>query len=374
MTEVTAVVVAYGEEPLLEDVVAALLDSEGVEVHVRLVDNICSNPALPALADDPRVTLVSPGTNTGFAGGCNLGARGATTDVLVFVNSDAVVHPAALAVLAAAVADEGVGLVCGKVLLHDRPDHVNSVGNPVHYSLLSWAGGWGDRSDQHTRTTSVGSITGCLFASRRSHWQQLGGFHELLFAYGEDVEVSLRTWMAGRSVLLRPDAVAWHHYEFSRNPQKMFWLERNRWVNLLTVFETRTLVLMLPALVALDAGILAAAVRAGWGRGKLASYRWLLRHRDDLRARRALVQDNRVLDDRALFEVLVDDLAFTAESGVAVPAAVNRAVSAYGRWIQRRLDARSRRFSDPPRRAGRRSRGAAGRSPRPVAGSVPPPG
>ena len=69
-----------------------------------LVDNGCTTDAVDRLRDEPGVTVVSPGTNTGFAGGCNLGARHARGDVLAFINGDAVVRPDALRALADALA------------------------------------------------------------------------------------------------------------------------------------------------------------------------------------------------------------------------------------------------------------------------------
>src|SRR3712207_2715046 len=102
-TRVSAVVLAWGDEPVLEDAVHAALASEGVEVDVVLVDNGCTSDAVARLAGVPGVTVLEPGRNLGFAGGCNHGAARAAGDVLAFVNGDAVVRPTALAALAAAL-------------------------------------------------------------------------------------------------------------------------------------------------------------------------------------------------------------------------------------------------------------------------------
>ncbi len=92
---------------------------------------------------------LTPGTNTGYTGGCNLGASHSTSEFVAFLNSDAVVAPDALAHLVDALNDPGVGIATALVLLYDEPAVVNSAGNPVHYSLLSWAGGWGDPASEH---------------------------------------------------------------------------------------------------------------------------------------------------------------------------------------------------------------------------------
>ena len=72
---VTAVVLAWGDEPLLEESVRAVLASEDVEADVVLVDNGCTSDAVEVLSSVAGVTVVRPGRNLGFAAGCNLGAR-----------------------------------------------------------------------------------------------------------------------------------------------------------------------------------------------------------------------------------------------------------------------------------------------------------
>ena len=79
---VSVVILAWGAEPILEEAVAAALASEQIEVDVVLVDNGCTTDAVERSARLERVTVVRPGHNTGFAGGCNLGARHARGEYL----------------------------------------------------------------------------------------------------------------------------------------------------------------------------------------------------------------------------------------------------------------------------------------------------
>ena len=198
--QVSAVVLAYGSEPHLEESVRALLASESVTLEVIVVDNQASAEAISAIEALPSVRVVLPGRNTGFAGGCNLGARDADAPILVFANSDAIVDRHCVAELVAALEDPDTGLVCASVRLADNPDVVNAVGNPVHFLYFSWAGGFGDPADSHSEPGPVASITGATFAARREFWDQLGGFDEKYFLYQEDVDLSMRTWLAGKQV------------------------------------------------------------------------------------------------------------------------------------------------------------------------------
>ena len=300
----TAVVLAYGEQPFIHDVVDRVLASTGVAAHVVVVDNGCTSPSLEPLRDRPGVTLLEPGTNTGFTGGCNLGAAAATTDFLAFVNSDALVEPGALAELVAVAARPEVGIASASLRLAETPELLNSAGNPVHVLGLSWAGHLGEPAADHPTEERIPSCTGAAIAVRREVWDALGGFTEEFFAYCEDADLSLRCWQQGWEVRYVPTAVVAHHYEFSRNPNKFYLLERNRLAMVLSLYEARTLALLSPALLAFEVAMLAVAVANGWLPLKLRGYRWLVTQRRWLRGHRRAVQRARTRRDRDLAGLL----------------------------------------------------------------------
>ena len=325
---VTAVVRAYGAEPWLGRCVDSLLASTEVRVTVVVVDNGSSRADLPRLAARLGVHLLTPGTNLGYAAGCDVGAAETDDDVIAFVNSDCWVEPGALAALAEDVLTTG-GLATSSLRLADEPHLLNSAGNPVHYLGFSWAGQLGEPATAAASTAEVASVSGACFAVRRDLWELLGGFAHAYFAYHEDVELSLRCRLAGRPVRYVPGAVAEHAYEFSRNPQKMYLLERNRLLTWLTVWQLRTLLLLLPALVATELAIVALAVRQGWLRQKLRGWWWLVAHVGWVRDRRHANRRQRLVEDRDVLGVLSSTFA----SGPATPAALQRAnVLLHGYW------------------------------------------
>lgn len=303
LPQLDVVVVAYGDEPGLAACLTTVLDSVGVAVRVALVDNGCTRTDLDELCADPRVTLVEPSTNVGFAGGCNEGAQALDADVIVLVNSDAVVDPCALRQLADGLG-LGVGMTTACVLLADAPDVVNAAGVAVHPLLLSWAAGWGDAAGRHREPRDVASASGAALALPRSLWEELGGFDDELFLYGEDVELSLRVWQQGLRVRYIPTARVWHSYAFDRNAQKRYYLERNRWRLLLTVLEARTLLLLLPVLVPFELGLILAAARDRALLVKLRALLWHVTHAASTRRRRAEVQRTRRVSDAVLVPLL----------------------------------------------------------------------
>ena len=99
---VGVVVLAWKDEPYLAACVAAVRASEGVDVRLVVVDN--GSPDAPPDA-------LKPGRNTGFAGGCNLGAAALDTEYLALVNSDCVIAPDTLRHHVAEASRPGVGPV-----------------------------------------------------------------------------------------------------------------------------------------------------------------------------------------------------------------------------------------------------------------------
>lgn len=322
---VTAVVLAWQDQPLLETAVRALLSSTGVEVGVVVVDNGSTAGAVDAVGTLEHVTVVRPGRNTGFTGGCRLGVEASTGDFVALVNSDAVVTSGALAALAAVAGRPDVGIATASVRLHSDPAIVNSAGNPVHFLLLSWAGGLGEPAAQHEEERDVASASGAACMLRREVWDSLGGFADEFFAYHEDTELSLRCWQRGLRVVYVPDAVVTHDYAFARNQNKMYLLERNRLAMLATLPQARTLALLAVPAAALEAGLLALAVREGWWREKLRGWWWLIVHGRRLAARRAQVQRARLVGDRAmapLFAERFDARAFPLSGPLKVADAL----------------------------------------------------
>ncbi|MFG2102905.1 glycosyltransferase family 2 protein [Micromonospora echinaurantiaca] len=319
--QVSAVMLAYGAEPYLVDAARAVLASTDVEIELIVVDNGCTGDGIDVVKGFPGVRVVRPETNTGYAGGCRVGAAEATGEWLAFVNSDAIVAPDALAKVVAVAGEPGVGAAMASIRLAENPQLINTSGNPLHFIGLSWAGGNGEPASAHAVRTTVPSLSGCCFVIARQLWQELDGFPAEYFAYHEDTELSLRLWQRGLRPQYVPDAVVVHHYEFSRNSLKVYLVERNRLLSLLTAYEGRTLALLAPMLLLSEAALLAAALLGGWSKEKVRGWRWLWTNRAWVRARRRRLQAERTVPDgviAAMMTAKVDPSNVEAPPGMGI--------------------------------------------------------
>jgi GT2 family glycosyltransferase len=335
VARVSAVVLAWQAEPWLRRGVEALLASEKADVDVILVDNGCTTDDVEVLEHLEGVTVVRPGTNLGFAGGCNAGAAVATGDYLALVNGDAIVEPTTIARLAEEASRPGVGVVGASIRLASDPHLINSAGNPVHILGLSWAGRLNEPEDR-TQPEEVTVASGACLLMPLPEWQRLGGFDDEYFAYHEDTELSMRVWQTGGRVVYVPDAIAVHRYEFSRNATKYYLIERNRLMFLGTLWGWRALLVLSPALAGLELATLLLSAKQGWLGGKLRSYGWLLKHAGHIWRRRRLLRRERTVPDKVWMGRLTDQLDATAIELPAVVGPLNAVTKAYWR-IARKL-------------------------------------
>lgn len=161
--------------------------------------------ALDSAADGPDELIVVHETNgdgPGPAAARNNGARKASGDVLVFVDSDVAVHPDAFTRLRAALErDPGLVAVIGSY--DDAPDARGTVSrfrNLLHHHVHQESAG------------PVGSFWSGLGAIRRDAFIAAGGFdsHNFTVSSMEDVELGMRLAAEGARIELDPAVLGTH--------------------------------------------------------------------------------------------------------------------------------------------------------------------
>jgi GT2 family glycosyltransferase len=160
----------------------------------------------------PAVELLRTGENLGFAGGSNVGIRRALergADWVLLLNNDAVAGDGLADALAgAAVARPDAGLLACTIYAGLDGDTLQYAGASFN-ALLGYSGRVSTKPAD-VRLREVGRADGAAMAISRPAVEAAGVLDETLFAYVEDVELSLRVRAAGFAVVLVPDARVWH--------------------------------------------------------------------------------------------------------------------------------------------------------------------
>ncbi|HTE47832.1 MAG TPA: glycosyltransferase family 2 protein [Gemmatimonadaceae bacterium] len=218
---VAVIIVNYRTPQLTVACVQSIRQSTGVRPRIIVVDNASRDESTAhfqsAFADLPGVTLVARTVNDGYTGGNNAGvavAMGMNARFAFILNSDTTVDPDCLRLLIdEAARDPRTALVSPRIFFGDAPDRIWFAGSrfslwhgrPIHVAFRRpESEGWTDRRD-------LPFVSGCALLV------DLGAldlneplFDASLFAYGEDLDLSLRVRHARRRIRFVPEARVLH--------------------------------------------------------------------------------------------------------------------------------------------------------------------
>jgi GT2 family glycosyltransferase/glycosyltransferase involved in cell wall biosynthesis len=223
------------------------------DLQIVVVDNASGDDSVAKLKNcQHTITLVESPTNSGFAGGCNLGVTQSTGDIVAFLNSDA--KPDEHWVSAAVKsfdAYEAVGAVASKVVSWDGT-RIDYQGSGLTWYGMGYRPHTGDKISgknlQEPHPVLFG--TGAAMFVRREVFDHLGGFDESFFMFFEDVDFGWRVNLAGWTFLYEPRSFAFHKYHGSMGGvapyREQFLLERNALYCLYKNLDDANLARMLP--------------------------------------------------------------------------------------------------------------------------------
>lgn len=259
--------------------------------EVAVVDNASSDgTAELARSYFGADSVIDTGANIGFAAACHIGVRTTRSSLLLFLNPDSRPHKGCIEQLrSASKAHCDWSAWQAAVFLDDG--RINTHGGVAHYLGIGWAGGCGQpASELPERDSEITFPSGAALVVRRDAWFALEGLDPAYFMYGEDLDLGLRLWLSGHRVGVARNAHVTHGYEFDKGAYKWFLLERNRWRTVLSVYPIALLVLVLPALLAAELGLLVVAAQQGWLRAKMRAQVAVVRDGPRILVRRRKVQ------------------------------------------------------------------------------------
>jgi len=270
----------------------------------------------------PHITILPQEKNLGFVGGNNVGIKWAVEhgfDYVYFHNQDGFVAANFLEPLVEAMEhDKKIGVAQSFILLHPETDLINTSGNFFHYLGLGFCGNLRVKKDQINFPSiyETADASGAAVMMRTDLLKEYGFWDEDFFLYHEDIEYSFRIRAAGYKIITVRDSIFYHKYAFSRNKEKFYYIERNRFGVMLMFFKWPTLILFLPMAILLEIGLLLFAWNKGWLDEKLKAYRYWLDF-DHIKlwlGKRANIQELRKVNDAEMIRLFTGKVTFEEKS------------------------------------------------------------
>ncbi len=215
---VTVVVANLNRRNLLEACLRSLELQGGVSFEAVVIDNASTDGSAAwveqyaATAPYP-VTLIRNAENRGFCAANNQGIAKARGQFVALLNNDAEAEPCWLEQLMLAFTrGPEVGMAASKILVWEDPRQIDKVGHLIWLDGQNRGRGSGEMDEgQYDAEEEVLWPDGAACMYRKTMLDQIGGFDEDLFAYGDDAELGLRARVAGWTCIYMPRAVVRHH-------------------------------------------------------------------------------------------------------------------------------------------------------------------
>jgi GT2 family glycosyltransferase len=228
-TGVTIVVVNYNAGKFLEPCIALCLQQAG---EVILVDNASADGSVDAACrrfdGNSRLRIVRNSANLGFSVACNVGARVARGQFVLFLNPDCTLEEGAVRQLLLALeSDPRAGMAGGLLLNEDGTEQAGgrrAVPTPWRslvraFHLSRFADRWPrlfTDFNLHMQPLPSGpleveALSGACAMVKRQAMQDVGPWDEKYFLHCEDLDLCMRYRQKGWAILFVPDARIVHH-------------------------------------------------------------------------------------------------------------------------------------------------------------------
>ncbi len=299
---VSVIIVHFNGSELLRHCLTSVFAQSYQRIEVIVVDNGSTDGSERMLRDEfPRVVVLVNSQNLGFAEANNQGVRAASGEVVVLLNNDTVVEDGWIEGLLRTLALPEVAVATSKVITEGVPERfyeMNGTINFLGYNIM--------RHFADTSRVFFGGGASLAFQKR-----VVGEpFPAEYFLYHEDVFLSWRMRLLGFDVRMAQDSIVHHVGSAStkRQPSALtsFYQERNRLLNMLLLFESRTLLVLLPYLLA-DAIAKTTVSILGAGKsflGIVRAYGWVLFHPAWIVRRRKMLQSQRIVADSRILALM----------------------------------------------------------------------
>lgn len=202
---VSVVIVNWNGGQIFEDCLASLKKIDYPNWELIVVDNGSTDGT-------QKSANVKNKKNVGFAVANNQGYKKSKGKYILFLNNDTLVTPNLLSKLVARAEKDGeLGIVQPKILVMDKPSHLDSVGSFLTITgFLQHLGYLAKDSSKYDHEMFIFSAKGACMLVRSEVIEKTELFDEAYISYMEETDFCWRVWLAGYKVLYYPKVQILH--------------------------------------------------------------------------------------------------------------------------------------------------------------------
>lgn len=341
--KIAIVIVTYNGREYLPDCFNSLAKQTLLPKEIIVVDNASQDDSVKYVKEKySQVNLIENKKNLGFAQANNQGIEVALqnkSDYIFLLNQDTICQPDCLENLVKGIEKQkNIFAVQPLILCWPEKDKIQTAGDKIHYLGFGYCDGYKkpvnkEVIDKLETNITYGSGAG-LFISTQA-LKKVGFLDKDLFLYHEDLDLCLRARFLNYDIKLVPEARLYHKYTEGIPKHRWYWSERNRQLTLLKFYKVPTLILIFPAWLFMELGILAYSLFSGWFLLKIKSYFSILLQIPKTLIKRRKIQKTRKITDKELVKYLEPRFKFAGFTHPLLQYVVNPVLGAYWQLIKK---------------------------------------
>ncbi len=316
---IAVLILGYNSRNDLKDSISSSFDQTYGNFEVVYIDNNSSDDSLDYIKKYySGIRIIKNSENFGYAEAYDIALNKIFRegfDGAVLLNPDVVADKNwLLSLVRSAYADKSIAIAQPKIFLWDGKanDLVNTFGNRINYLGFGFCGNYKEKyNGEPDKDKEITYASGCCMLIKKDHYFKIGGFDKKFFMYCEDQDFGWRARIKGYRIILSADSVLFHKYRFNKeNVKKFFFLERNRLYFIFKNYSFRIIILIMPALLIMELGVISDSVLKGYFWEKIRGYCGFVRNIKALYRDRVNIQKERAVSDAVLFHFFSPTIDF----------------------------------------------------------------
>jgi len=310
---VSIIILNYNGGNFVLNCLDSIYQTKNISFEIILIDNNSDDDSHNLCKKKyPEIILIKNQKNIGMTAR-TIGIKEAVGEYIVFLDYDTIVESNWLEKFQKSFQNNGPGLYQPKLL--EEKDHkiINSAGNMINPFGLGFSRGKGQKDiGQFEKFQKISYTSGaCTFSSSKII-KELKEIDPIFFLYHDDVDFGWRANLLGYSSFYEPKIIVYHHGSpnLKWSSQKFFYLERNRWICLKSLYSEKTYKKILPYLIIFECGMFFFLLSKGLIISKIKSSIEILKLRKQISKKKEVTKQFRKVSDSQVVESFSTDFYF----------------------------------------------------------------
>ena len=311
--KVSIVILNYNGKDFILNCLESIYQTKEISFEIIVIDNNSTDNSQNRCKEKfPDIVLIKNEKNIGM-GARTIGIQKAQGEHIMFLDYDTKITPDCLEKLIKSFQENGPGLYQPKLLELNESKIINSAGNMINPFGLGFSRGKGQKDEgQFDNFERISYTSGaCTFSSAKI-MRQIKEVDPIFFLYHDDLDFGWRANLIGIPSFYEPNVIVYHYGSpnLKWSKQKFYYLERNRWICLKSLYTKKTFRKILPYLVIFEMGMFFFLLSKGLAITKIKSTFAILRLKNEINIKKENTRKNRTVNDCELVKNFTSEFYF----------------------------------------------------------------